>query len=203
MTDQVAWTTRQLRGKKKCRIGAWTPSRVVRNTFGMSGDPNKSKWIYDVSEDMKHFELALFGRQGRWTKNACPLDYDARSIGVHSTAAVVFAPNKGFRAILEAIVTCNLVGNSPCYWKYMGNTTPYHWKDGGLCLTDAGRWRSDSCLWFVKRQGWEHVSPLSTTNCNAWWMPYQTISRKPQDRRPKQTGLKVPHSHAKDNPNSP
>ena len=121
-------------------------------------DPNKSKWIYDVSEDMKHFEMALFDRQGRWTKNACPLDYDAHSIGAHPTAAVVFAPNKGFRAILEAIVTtCNLLGASPRYWKYTGETTPYHWKDGGLCLTDAGRWRSDSCLWFVKRQGWEHV----------------------------------------------
>ena len=71
---------------------------------------------------------------------------------------VVFAPNKGFRAILEAVVTtCNLLGASPRYWKYTGDTTPYHWKDGGLCLTDEGRWRSDSCLWFAKKYGWEHV----------------------------------------------
>ena len=121
-------------------------------------DPKKNKWVYDVSEDMKHFELALFDRQGRWTKNTCPLDYDIHSIGVHPTAAVVFAPNKGFRAILEAVVTtCNLLGTCPRYWKYTGETTPYHWKDGGLCLTDEGRWRSDSCLWFVKKYGWEHV----------------------------------------------
>ena len=59
---------------------------------------------------MKRFELALFDRQGRWTKNTCPLDYDAYSIGVHPTAAVVFAPKKGLRAILEAIVTtCNFL----------------------------------------------------------------------------------------------
>ena len=121
-------------------------------------DPNRSKWDYDLSEDMKHFEMALFDRQGRWTKNVCPLDYDAHSIGVHPAAAVVFAPNKGFRAILEAIVTtCKLLGDSPRYWKYTGETSPYHWKDGGLCLTDAGRWRSNSCLWFIKKNGWEHV----------------------------------------------
>ena len=121
-------------------------------------DPNRSKWDYDLSEDMKHFEMALFDRQGRWTKNVCPLDYDAHSIGVHPTAAVVFAPNKGFRAILEAIVTaCKLLGDSPRYWKYTGDTSPYHWKDGGLCLTEAGRWRSNSCLWFIKKNGWEHV----------------------------------------------
>ena len=71
---------------------------------------------------------------------------------------MVLAPNKGFRAILEAIVTtCNLLGDSPRYWKYTGETSPYHWKDGGLCLTEAGRWRSNSCLWFIKRHGWEHV----------------------------------------------
>ena len=121
-------------------------------------DPNRSKWVYDVSEDMKQFEMALFDRLGRWTKNTCPLDYDAHSIGVHPTAAVVFAPNKGFRAILEAIVTtCKLLGDSPRYWKYTGETSPFHWKDGGLCLTDAGRWRSDSCLWFIRKNGWEHV----------------------------------------------
>ena len=121
-------------------------------------DPNRSKWDYDICEDMKHFEMALFDRQGRWTQNVCPLDYDAHSIGVHPNAAVVLAPNKGFRAILEAIVTtCNLLGDNPRYWKYTGETSPYHWKDGGLCLTEAGRWRSNSCLWYIKRHGWEHV----------------------------------------------
>ena len=40
---------------------------------------------------------------------------------------------------------------------YTGDTSPYHWKDGGLCLTEAGRWRSNSCLWFIKKNGWEHV----------------------------------------------
>ena len=54
-------------------------------------DPNRSKWDYDISEDMKHFEMALFDRSGRWTQNVCPLDYDAHSIGVHPTAAVVLA----------------------------------------------------------------------------------------------------------------
>ena len=47
--------------------------------------------------------MTLFDRQRRWTKNVCPLDYDAHSIGVHPTVAVVLASNKGFRAILEAI----------------------------------------------------------------------------------------------------
>ena len=121
-------------------------------------DPKKKKWIYDLSEDMKQFELALFDRQGRWTSNTCPLNYDLHAIGVRATAAVVFAPNKGFRAILESIVTeCNLLGTSPRYWKYTGDTTPYHWKDGGLCLTEDGRWRSISCLWFIKKNGWGHV----------------------------------------------
>ena len=93
-------------------------------------------------------------------RNTCPLDYDAHSIGVRPHAAVALAPNKGFRAILEAIVTtCNLLGDSPRYWKYTGETSPHHWKDGGLCLTNAGRWRSDSCLWFIKKNGWEHVPP--------------------------------------------
>ena len=123
-------------------------------------DPNRSKWVYDVSDDMKRFEMALFDKQGRWTQNTCPLDYDAYSIGVHPHAAVVSAPNKGFRAILEAIVTtCNLLGDRPRYWRYTGEKTPHHWKDGGLTLTNAGRWRSDSCLWFLKRNGWEHVPP--------------------------------------------
>ena len=121
-------------------------------------DPNRSKWIYDVSEDMKRFEMALFDKQGRWTQNTSPLDHDAHSIGVHPHAAVVIAPNKGFRAILEAIVTtCGMLGDSPRYWRYTGETTPHHWKDGGLSLTNAGRWRSDTCLWFIKRNGWEHV----------------------------------------------
>ena len=109
---------------------------------------------------MKRFEMALFDKQGRWTQNTCPLDYDAHSIGVHPHAAVAFAPNKGFRAILEAILTtCNLLGDSPRCWRYTGETSPHHWKDGGLCLTNAGRWRSDSCLWFIKKNGWEHVPP--------------------------------------------
>ena len=121
-------------------------------------DPNRSRWIYDVSEDMERFEMALFDKKGRWTKNTSPLDHDAHSIGVHPHAAVVFAPNKGFRAILEAIVTtCGMLGDSPRYWRYTGDTTPHHWKDGGLSLTNAGRWRSNSCLWFIKRKGWEHV----------------------------------------------
>ena len=121
-------------------------------------DPNRSRWIYDVSEDMERFEMALFDKKGRWTKNTSPLDHDAHSIGVHPHASVVFAPNKGFRAILEAIVTtCGMLGDSPRYWKYTGDTTPHHSKDGGLTLTNAGRWRSDSCLWFIKRKGWEHV----------------------------------------------
>ena len=121
-------------------------------------DPNRSKWIYDVSEDMERFEMALFDKKGRWTQNTSPLDHAAHSIGIHPHAAVVFAPNKGFRAILEAIVTtCGMLGDSPRYWKYTGDTTPHHWKDGGLTLTNAGRWRSDSCLWFIKRKGWEHV----------------------------------------------
>ena len=121
-------------------------------------DPNRSRWIYDVSEDMKRFEMALFDKQGRWTQNTSPLDHDAHSIGVHPHAAVALAPNKGFRAILEAIVTtCGMLGDSPRYWRYTGETTPHHWKDGGLSLTNAGRWRSDSCLWFIKKNGWEHV----------------------------------------------
>ena len=50
-----------------------------------------------------------------------------------------------------------MLGDSPRYWRYTGETTPHHWKDGGLSLTNAGRWRSDTCLWFIKRNGWEHV----------------------------------------------
>ena len=121
-------------------------------------DPNRSRWIYDVSDEMKRFEMALFDKQGRWTQNTSPLDHDAHAIGVHPHAAVALAPNKGFRAILEAIVTtCELLGDSPRYWRYTGETTPHHWKDGGLSLTNAGRWRSNSCLWFIKKNGWEHV----------------------------------------------
>ena len=84
-------------------------------------DPNRSRWIYDVSEDMERFEMAC------WTKNTSPLDHDAHSIGVHPHAAVVFAPNKGFRVILEAIViTCGMLGDSPRCWRYTGDTTPHH-----------------------------------------------------------------------------
>ena len=105
--------------------------------------------------------MALFDKKGRWTQNTSPLDHDAHSIGVHPHAAVVLAPNKRFRAILEAIVTtCGMLGDSPRYWRYTGDTTPHHWKDGGLSLTNAGRWRSDTCLWFIKRKGWEHVPHL-------------------------------------------
>ena len=149
-------------------------------------DPNRSRWIYDVSEDMERFEMALFDKKGRWTKNTSPLDHDAHSIGVHPHAAVVFAPNKGFRAILEAIVTtCGMLGDSPRYWRYTGDTTPHHWKDGGLFFLLAGQlvhvtW---SCSFII---GWWEVknlyiilelgrSPLCTVKREtSWWKLRQT-----------------------------
>ena len=199
-------------------------------------DPNRSKWIYYVSDDMKRFEMALFDKQGRWKQNTSPLDHDAHSIGVHPHAAVALAPNKGFRAILEAIVTtCKLLGDSPRYWRYTGETTPHHWKDGGLSLTNAwqkqwntkqpeqktqttntpsehpipqptpaapakgfffwgggderaGRWRSDSCLWFIKK---ERLRACASSHFFFLRLPngqYGPVSRMSQSKTRRCTG---------------
>ena len=112
-------------------------------------------WQPQIDPDMLHFRLQLVNRYGTRLRLARPFNQDDFYVRAHEQAALVFTVEKKQMFILCAIVGCgSLKSGVTKYWRFtdaVGNDQDA--ADGGIPLTDAGRWRSHATLAYLAHEG--------------------------------------------------
>ena len=112
-------------------------------------------WQPQIDPAMLHFRLQLVNRHGTRLRAARPFNQDDFFVRAHEQAALVFTAEKKQMFVLCAIIGGgSLKSGITKYWRFtdaIGND--HDAADGGIPLTDAGRWRSHSTLAYLQQEG--------------------------------------------------
>ena len=112
-------------------------------------------WQPQIDPYMLHFRLQLVNRHGTRIRVARPFNQDDFFVRAHEQAALVFTAEKKQMFILCAIIGCGALKSGVTkYWRFtdaVGNAQDA--ADGGIPLTDAGRWRSHATLAYLAEEG--------------------------------------------------
>ena len=112
-------------------------------------------WQPQIDPAMLHFRLQLVNRHGTRLRTARPFNQDDFFVRAHEQAALVFTAEKKQMFVLCAnIGGGSLKSGIPKYWRFtdaIGNE--HDAADGGIPLTDTGRWRSRSTLAYLQQEG--------------------------------------------------
>ena len=112
-------------------------------------------WQPQIDPAMLHFRLQLVNRHGTRIRAARPFNQDDFFVRAHEQAALVFTAEKKQMFVLCAIIGGgSLKSGITKYWRFtdaIGND--HDAADGGIPLTDAGRWRSHSTLAYLQQEG--------------------------------------------------
>ena len=112
-------------------------------------------WQPQIDPYMLHFRLQLVNRHGTRLRAARPFNQDDFWVRAHEQAALVFTAEKKQLFVLCAIIGCgSLKSGITKYWRFTDTIgTNMDAADGGIPLTDAGRWRSHTTLAYLAQEG--------------------------------------------------
>ena len=116
---------------------------------------SNGNWQPQIDPSMLHFRLQIVNRNGARLRAARPFNQDDFYVRAHEQAALVFTAEKKQMFVLCAIIGCgSLKSGIIKYWRFTDAIgTNHDAADGGIPLTDAGRWRSQSTLAYLKQEG--------------------------------------------------
>ena len=112
-------------------------------------------WQPQIDPYMLHFRLQMVNRHGTRLRVARPFNQDDFWARARVQAALVFTAEKKQMFALCAIIGCgSLKSGITKYWRFTDAIgTNLDAADGGIPLTDAGRWRSYSTLAYLAQEG--------------------------------------------------
>ena len=116
---------------------------------------SNGNWQPQIDPSMLHFRLQIVNRHGARLRAARPFNQDDFYVRAHEQAALVFTAEKKQMFVLCAIIGCgSLKSGIIKHWRFTDAIgTNLDAADGGIPLTDAGRWRSQSTLAYLKQEG--------------------------------------------------
>ena len=112
-------------------------------------------WQPQIDPSMLHFRLQIVNRHGTRLRAARPFNQDDFYVRAHEQAALVFTAEKKQMFVLCAIIgRGSLKSGITKYWRFTDAIgANLDAADGGIPLTDAGRWRSHSTLAYLAQEG--------------------------------------------------
>ena len=116
---------------------------------------SSGNWQPQIDPAMLHFRLQLVNRHGTRLRVARPFNQEDFFVRAHEQAALVFTAEKKQMFVLCAIIGGgSMKSGIPKYWRFTDAIgTEHDAADGGIPLTDAGRWRSRSTLAYLQQEG--------------------------------------------------